>query len=544
MRSHLPQLLLASLVFLATLPYSSAEESPESDSGKITIVPGPRDAIWQSDAKAEVELWRRMTEESYDWDLPEVSLCDLAELVAQRMKCEVRLDDRGLGDVGLLVEAPVALRLQGVSTATALGLALYQRELTFITQADRIVITNPMKVESVGEQTRFYAVDDLLTAEGRELDGDLFLGILFDAIGWESWEPNVLKELEMTLGGLAIKQSTAVHRKLEQLVAVLRTAKKLPADNYKVRPITLEPIAGRWDEAIDRLRQTTVSFAPSAKPTLEQLAEQLQKETGLNVVLDIRAFEEIDWPRERVLDEITNTPTSVLQLLNDLGDDLQFSWYILDNVLRITTAEGLVPSTRVYPVRDLLHLEHAMTHPLGDMAPKYEQYLDPLLIVAITMVEPSSWEFEGGPGTAVLVPAADCLVIRQTDRSHLQIEKFLTEIRTTRAESLARRQAVLRELGEKTVTQIYLADGISPQDLPQLATDIRRSIEPESWDDEHSISIYSDRLVIHHRWKIHWRIEALLDKHREAAAFKGIPAGNRPMVVPLNTLNDRTIPEH
>src|SRR5690606_24489771 len=99
------------------------------------------------------------------------------------------------------------------------------------------------------------------------------------------------------------------------------------------------------------------------------------------------------------------------------------TYVVRDGLLLITTPDeaAKVPILRLYDVVDLL------TPPNDPTAvPDY----DALIELITTVVEPTTWDEVGGPGS--IAPVQCCIAISQTEEVHQQIAELLADLRRTR----------------------------------------------------------------------------------------------------------------
>lgn len=194
--------------------------------------------------------------------------------------------------------------------------------------------------------------------------------------------------------------------------ATKQTARlKAPPEKEFLPPPTL-----REQEILDALEQpTTIEFHQAP---LQDVVDFLRDKHEIEIQLDAKALEEAgmgqDSPVTAALKKV-----SLRSALGLLLKPLDLTWDIRNEVLLITTPEQAdgVLFTRTYPVADM-----------GD-APEFHRVVE-----AITStVLPSSWDEVGGPGSIVVVPGSQSIVISQTRSAHDEVLSLLRSLRLARA---------------------------------------------------------------------------------------------------------------
>ena len=107
---------------------------------------------------------------------------------------------------------------------------------------------------------------------------------------------------------------------------------------------------------------------------------------------------------------------SLRTALDLMLDEFDLTWTIQDQVLKITSKEKAdeILTTKIYPVGDLLGTPRSW---------------GPIMNIMTTIIQPDSWEDNGGPGSIQPLPTGDLLIICQKSDVHEQIEDLLVKIR-------------------------------------------------------------------------------------------------------------------
>lgn len=193
----------------------------------------------------------------------------------------------------------------------------------------------------------------------------------------------------------------------EQILTASKDYRTLTSSQEKVEAILSQPMQ---DLAID----TDIST----------LADMIQQDFGIGVVIDTRALEDEGVASDSFLKNVPPglTVAEFLELALDDVDNVQLDYVIKDGVLKITTRTRADETldTRIYEVRQL--------------APTYLPQDIALLIESHT----SGWVSTGeGNGALTIIPGA--VVVSQTQRVHRAIAELLKQL-----EKLAAREDLPR----------------------------------------------------------------------------------------------------
>jgi hypothetical protein len=168
-------------------------------------------------------------------------------------------------------------------------------------------------------------------------------------------------------------------------------------------PKYIDPIA-----SVPEALRTKVTHTFSEVP-LGDVAEWIQSQTGLNVVLDERALEDQDISVSELLtDSLNEVP--IYQFLDRL-ERIGVDWLLDGRMITLLPLNASVRNVQ-YNIGELLDMEYKPND----------------LISALTStIEQDSWLDFGGKSTAVLL--GDVLFIRQTPRTHRKIAALLEGLR-------------------------------------------------------------------------------------------------------------------
>lgn len=142
---------------------------------------------------------------------------------------------------------------------------------------------------------------------------------------------------------------------------------------------------------------------------LNEVANWIQSQTGLSVVLDERALEEENLSASEVVTEsLVDVP--VFQFLDRL-ERMGVDWNLEGNMVTLLPLNASLRNVQ-YNISDLLDLDYKPND---------------LLSALTSTIAPDSWGDAGGVSTVVLL--GDVLFVRQVPRTHRRIAAFLEALR-------------------------------------------------------------------------------------------------------------------
>lgn len=170
--------------------------------------------------------------------------------------------------------------------------------------------------------------------------------------------------------------------------------------------------------------QQPISMGFTEEP-LSRVLDFVEGQTKVNIYLDLVRLHEVgvdlDLPITLKLDNVT-----VERALQLLLEPLELHAVAVDDVLKVTSKSYDNIRVKVYPVHDLVLLGNASEHLTVSG--------DSLVDTIETVIEPCSWEEEGGQGTIRFEPLTLSLVIRQTIPIHRQVDTLLKDLRTSKSQ--------------------------------------------------------------------------------------------------------------
>ena len=338
----------------------------------------------------------------------EFPLDQLAAFLSKWHRIPVLLDGKKLEEAGVSSDTPVTKRLSGVSLRSALNLLLSELELTFMIRDETLLITTPEAAESE-LLIVLYPVHDLVTdSAGGDYEGEPLVELITTTVAPQSWDevggPSSLSCFE---GWLVIPQTLEVHAEIELLLGQLRQA-LFPQDSPAAAPFHQHSLAEmRIRAALDK----PIALKYDALP-LQDVAEDLSRELGINVVLVVKKLEEMGISSDTPITCDFAAASLRSQLLWLLAP-LNLTYVVRDDVLAITTPEDAESRlrTRLYDVRTLADPELGLCN-TGE-----------LCNVLTTTIASNSWDEVGGPGS--IEEFRGLLVVSQVEEVNRQVAALL-----------------------------------------------------------------------------------------------------------------------
>jgi hypothetical protein len=193
-----------------------------------------------------------------------------------------------------------------------------------------------------------------------------------------------------------------------------------PADwDLKVAKRTSGVPMTAQEKAIMKALGATIAVDYKDSP-FKDIIDDLQKRTGMPIVVDPRGLEEANVKYETTLTLALSRVTTRTVLRKVLGE-LGLTYVVKDQTVHITTpvrAKSML-SVRVYSVADLMPVVD-MRLPYGFSQIQAYQTLQMLVVNITQTVEPESWEVngKGGLGTITFDPVRFMLIVKQNAEVH------------------------------------------------------------------------------------------------------------------------------
>jgi hypothetical protein len=154
--------------------------------------------------------------------------------------------------------------------------------------------------------------------------------------------------------------------------------------------------------------------------SFKDIIDDLQRRTGMPIVVDPRALEEANVKYETTLN-LTLSKLTTRTVLKKILGELSLTYVVKDQTVFVTTparARELL-TIRAYSVADLMPMAD-MRMPLVINQIQAYQTLQQLVVLITQTVEPESWEVngKGGLGTITFDPVRFMLIVKQNAEVH------------------------------------------------------------------------------------------------------------------------------
>lgn len=454
-------------------------------------------------------------------DFRETPLTDVvAFLGKQTGPSRLLLDLSALDDVGLGKDTPITAKLTDMSLRCVLRHLLGDLGLTWVFRNGAIVITSE---EASEEQVRpaVFPVDDLIRPSAPRADDGAasaaLIAMLCATVGPQTWDTvGGPGSIRVYRGALVVAQTQEVLAEVRDVLAAFRAARQLadggpgkPPPVPSVAPGVCDPVTLRLQEALDT--EIPLRFVDTP---LEEVVQMLAQACHINIIIDRRCLDNtgpgtdpgITFDAEKM---------KLRHGLTELLRSLRLTWVIDCQALMITSVEEASQRLRVraYPVADLLG-RAAGVDLFG--RPSRTPDLEDLATLITASVQPQTWDEVGGPGSIGACPAADVLLVSQTEDVHAQVTELLDRLRQTAAPP-AREAGASQPAPAAAATRLvvhFLPQEVSPPAIPEqkLMDLVTGLIQPDSWKNCPDVYINSapGRLIVRHTEFVHRQIEQLL----------------------------------
>lgn len=156
------------------------------------------------------------------FDFKKAPLEEVVELLREQYPVPIHLDLRGLDDLGLSSDEPVAISVKNIKLGAALQLMLEPLELGYHV-ADGVLIITSKYTTSARLPTAIYDVDDLITSPA---DYRRLVDVIFTTVAYDSWSENGGGQADLRCfpqrGALVVRQTTVAHEQIKKLLDGLR----------------------------------------------------------------------------------------------------------------------------------------------------------------------------------------------------------------------------------------------------------------------------------------------------------------------------------
>ncbi|WP_145122719.1 DUF4974 domain-containing protein [Rosistilla oblonga] len=205
---------------------STTEDPTPGDLEKSAKMIQPKNSASDVDrfsSEAIEEALRRPVEAMFS-DEP---LENIIEILADKAGIPIRIDRRGLDDLGLTTDIPVTTAIKRASLEAALSIILSELDLTHTIANEHLVITSVEAAESQLITRIYWSGETGLQADRNAID------LITATVTPDTWEelggPSVIRGIETESGsssGLVVTTTHFTHRKLQQLLDMIAAGAK------------------------------------------------------------------------------------------------------------------------------------------------------------------------------------------------------------------------------------------------------------------------------------------------------------------------------
>jgi hypothetical protein len=511
--SWLPAALVVYLAAASTTLYAQTPaETKPAQSAPLQDATSPRDWPAGRSFPAPTEQERRIHtafEQLFAAGFEELTIGEIAQRVEAKAGCTVIVRDWELSSGGIDPAAKLTGKAEGKALRKELRAFLRRHDLAAAVRDECLQITSIESAEVSFQTLRIYQVHDLVVAPNdptaERPDFEQLIHRIRSFCAAESWRDNggsiyEIRAVEAPgLLGLAIVQSEETHEQIEDLLAMLRSA-RLPELTERQQQIAPPPAAqpaasgsntvavgmgsfasapvppprvpppppmarGKvvYSELDANLRVYDVLRRPAkfdfAETNLGDVAKRLSKDFGFPIELDLPALT-ADGKGPETIITFRWTGGSLRSGLNMMLEPHGLTPLIANGRLLITTrtAAEVETPTRIYQVHDLFARDLSLVGQKPDFGE--------LKSLVLTMIAPEAWrDGTGEPGDIQGFEAGgtQVLVIAIMEAVHNEVEAFLE---------------LLRDAKEPLVYAAQRRRGLAPEKLPAAKVS-RATFSPE-----------------------------------------------------------------
>ncbi|WP_417732379.1 DUF4974 domain-containing protein [Rosistilla oblonga] len=205
---------------------STTEDPTPGDLEKSAKMIQPKNSASDVDrfsSEAIEEALRRPVEAMFSNE----PLENIIEILADKAGIPIRIDRRGLDDLGLTIDIPVTTAIKRASLEAALSIILSDLDLTHTISNEHLVITSVEAAESQLITRIYWSGETGLQADRNAID------LITATVTPDTWEelggPSVIRGIETESGsssGLVVTTTHFTHRKLQQLLDMIAAGAK------------------------------------------------------------------------------------------------------------------------------------------------------------------------------------------------------------------------------------------------------------------------------------------------------------------------------
>jgi hypothetical protein len=490
-------------LLLASLDASNAAEVPEASptDSEAKGQSEPEAATIESPARLAERRIRQALTKPVSVDLRDTPLDTAIAFLEEDSGIPILLDWRALSEVGIRQEEPVSLEVSEITLRSVLRLMLRPFDLTYLSRHEVLLITTVEEAECQ-LVAPVYPVGDIITGHTQSgeviHEFDWLIELITSCAEPSTWEcsgPAPVATADFPgVTAIVFLQMQEVHEQVASLLAALRSVGDQTAEGKIPDPMLFDRV---WPEppayeAVRKAlkRKTSVDFQESP---LDHVVGHLRDVSGVNVVLDRRALEEVGISPDVPL-SFRAADVTLASALRTMLDDLTLTYQVWDEVILITSPEEaeMRLTIGVYPVADLVSGRRDGGGVAGQL-----NAIEPIVT---GIVSPDRWDDVGGPGTMAPAPfeRVKALVISQTRDVHQEVVALFEAIR-----EIAR-----REDEDHPGEPVMLDHGTGTRSPADEA--VRKALAQEVTIDMHEVPLKDMMSFLHATYGIEVRLEETL----------------------------------
>jgi hypothetical protein len=381
-------------------PVATKSTGPDSDSPDLRRLP-----------PTPVDVAARMADPVRGLQLNDMRFARALDLLADISTLPITLDLDALRQSRGSPRDRVSLKLEDATVEEAIGAIVSQQGLAAIVDNGQVIITTSAAFRET-PKTVPYTVSDLT---GGDKTATAELGRLIQSfVASESWEAaGGHGTIRLSGDGLAVSQTGAVHAQVLVFCEKLRNARHLPLRSREpaVR-FTLTTLTGQAKKLLDH--PVSVHFHDPL--ALRRILPLLATAAGGDILVDRAALAAAE-TSDGVETTLTVAEKPLAAALAELLEPLGLTYRVTGpTTIQVTTKDA---------AEERMELEF---HPVAARLPAGEDRTPAAAKLTKrlkTEISPASWTDSGGPGEVYFDAPSQCLIVLQSQRVQVAVERFL-----------------------------------------------------------------------------------------------------------------------
>jgi hypothetical protein len=334
-------------------------------------------------------------------------LNDFLRFVADFSTIPITLDPDALMWLDATPVTPVSAHRKAATVKDLLQAVVESVGLTTLVVDNQMLVTLP----EAGIHEELYATSDLAGSDTERL---ALARLVAELVARDSWlENGGLGSIAVGANGLAIRQSTLLHRQILRFLERLRIARGLsPVSSF---PVANFDLASRFARVNGQLeKKIAVNFFQPTR--LDRVTEVLSKIGECRILIDWQSLHQAGWNSDTMV-TLTVSDTSLGTVLGELLEPMGLGVrYVDTGLLQITTAARLERTIEleIYPISDLLARRSTA---------------EEIIAVLREAVGAELFSDRGGVGSLTFDERSGALLAALTQESQIVLEQSLAELR-------------------------------------------------------------------------------------------------------------------